>query len=240
MQEGSSGDSRGGGRRGRTLIQQLIDGRDNVQERHSLRFDVVAVADSKQWLFAADGIEDDVLGQLVAHKQRREPLGEARPELTEVVAQASASRTEAGILVDVTAQDGMEPTLESSVGGGVGGLYWRTRSRWRGDGLRPEPYFTSSRVRHESTVGGGQPVIATMNYLLDTLDRPKQIAGQLSGTLGYICQRLDADVPFSRAIAEAKAKGFTEPDPREDLGGQDVMRKILILARMKRLAAGGG
>ncbi|MEJ2749128.1 MAG: homoserine dehydrogenase, partial [Anaerolineae bacterium] len=93
-------------------------------------------------------------------------------------------------------------------------------------------YFNHPRVRHESTVGGGQPVIATLRALLDTHDTIHQIEGQLSGTLGYICSQLDQGVPFSRAVAEAKANGFTEPDPREDLGGQDVMRKVMILGRM--------
>jgi homoserine dehydrogenase len=59
-----------------------------------------------------------------------------------------------------------------------------------------------------------------------------KIEGQLSGTLGYICSQLDKTMPFSQALTEAKAKGFTEPDPREDLGGRDVMRKVMILGRL--------
>ena len=93
-------------------------------------------------------------------------------------------------------------------------------------------FYNHPRLRHESTVGGGQPVIATLRYLLDVNDPIYQIEGQLSGTLGFICGRLDEDIPLSQAIAEAKAKGFTEPDPREDLGGMDVMRKVMILGRM--------
>jgi homoserine dehydrogenase len=93
-------------------------------------------------------------------------------------------------------------------------------------------YFNHPRLRHESTVGGGQPVIAALRYLLDVADPIHRITGQLSGSLGYICGRLDEGAAFSQAIAEAKAKGYTEPDPRDDLGGRDVMRKILILGRM--------
>jgi homoserine dehydrogenase len=95
-----------------------------------------------------------------------------------------------------------------------------------------QTYFNNPRIRHESTVGGGQPVIATLRYLLDTNDPVSEIEGQLSGTLGFLCQQLDQDVPFSTAVAEAKARGYTEPDPRDDLGGMDVMRKVLILGRM--------
>jgi homoserine dehydrogenase len=87
-------------------------------------------------------------------------------------------------------------------------------------------------VRHESTVGGGQPIIATLRYLLDTNDPIYQVEGQMSGTLGYICQRMDEGVAFATAVHEAKTNGYTEPDPRDDLGGMDAMRKVLILGRM--------
>lgn len=75
-------------------------------------------------------------------------------------------------------------------------------------------------------------MIATLRYLLDTNDPILRIEGQLSGTLGFICQRMDAGISFSAALAAAKGKGYTEPDPRDDLGGRDVMRKIMILGRM--------
>jgi homoserine dehydrogenase len=68
--------------------------------------------------------------------------------------------------------------------------------------------------------------------LMDVNDPIRAIEGQISGTLGFICGRLDEELPFSRALAEAKAKGYTEPDPREDLGGLDARRKLLILGRM--------
>jgi homoserine dehydrogenase len=80
-------------------------------------------------------------------------------------------------------------------------------------------------------VGGGQPVIATLRYLLDTNDPPHRIEGQLSGTLSYICRRMEEGTRFSVALAAAKAKGYTEPDPRADLSGRDVMRKVMILGR---------
>jgi homoserine dehydrogenase len=101
-----------------------------------------------------------------------------------------------------------------------------------GPWARAQKYFNHPRLRHESTVGGGQPIIATLRYLLDTNDPIYRLEGQLSGTLGFICGRLDQGALFSQAIAEAKANGYTEPDPREDLGGKDVRRKIMILGRM--------
>jgi len=88
------------------------------------------------------------------------------------------------------------------------------------------------RVRFEATVGAGLPVMVTARRMLDCKDEISLVTGQLSGTLGYILSRLSSgDVLFSQAVKEAEEKGFTEPDPRDDLSGVDVGRKALILAR---------
>jgi homoserine dehydrogenase len=133
--------------------------------------------------------------------------------------------------VDVTAADSMESVLKRSINLGYSVVLANKKplaAPWQ----RAMGFFHHPRVRHESTVGGGQPIIATLRYLLDTNDPIYQIEGQMSGTLGYICQRMGEGVAFSTAVHEAKANGYTEPDPRDDLGGMDVMRKLLILGRM--------
>jgi homoserine dehydrogenase len=86
-------------------------------------------------------------------------------------------------------------------------------------------------LRYEATCGAGLPVISTLRALLDTGDEPVEIQGALSGTLGAIFADLANDVPFSAAVRSAKERGYTEPDPRDDLSGLDVARKALILAR---------
>jgi homoserine dehydrogenase len=86
-------------------------------------------------------------------------------------------------------------------------------------------------LRYEATCGAGLPVISTLRSLLDTGDVPIEITGALSGTLGAIFTDLGNGATFSQAVRSAKAKGFTEPDPRDDLSGLDVARKALILAR---------
>jgi homoserine dehydrogenase len=86
-------------------------------------------------------------------------------------------------------------------------------------------------VRYEATCGAGLPVISTLRTLLDTGDEPTEIVGALSGTLGAIFTDLGNGARFSEAVRSAKANGFTEPDPRDDLSGLDVARKALILAR---------
>lgn len=87
------------------------------------------------------------------------------------------------------------------------------------------------RLRYETTCGAGLPVISTLRSLLASGDEVTRVEGALSGTLGAIFADVDAGKPFSRAVVDAKAAGFTEPDPRDDLSGLDVARKALILAR---------
>ncbi|MBI5610734.1 MAG: bifunctional aspartate kinase/homoserine dehydrogenase I [Deltaproteobacteria bacterium] len=85
--------------------------------------------------------------------------------------------------------------------------------------------------RYETNVGAGLPVMATLRSLLDGGDKVVQFEGILSGSLSLLCGLLDDGVPISQAVAQARAAGMTEPDPRDDLSGLDVARKVLILAR---------
>ncbi|WP_119719363.1 bifunctional aspartate kinase/homoserine dehydrogenase I [Cognatilysobacter tabacisoli] len=87
------------------------------------------------------------------------------------------------------------------------------------------------RFRYEATVGAGLPVIQTLRGLLDTGDTLTEVDGLLSGTLAWLFNRFDGSVPFSTLLREAQALGYTEPDPRDDLSGLDVARKLVILAR---------
>jgi aspartokinase/homoserine dehydrogenase 1 len=84
---------------------------------------------------------------------------------------------------------------------------------------------------YEATVGAGLPVIQTVKDLVQTGDEIRSISGIFSGTLAYLFNLFDGTRPFSEIVREAKAKGYTEPDPRDDLSGTDVARKAVILAR---------
>jgi len=84
---------------------------------------------------------------------------------------------------------------------------------------------------YEATVGAGLPVIQTLKDLVETGDEIRSISGIFSGTLAYLFNLFDGTRPFSGLVREAKAKGYTEPDPRDDLSGTDVARKAVILAR---------
>ncbi|MCA9874249.1 MAG: hypothetical protein KC441_11360 [Anaerolineales bacterium] len=221
----------GAGGVGSAVLRQVVDGRAVTAARNQVHFNVVAVCDSQTWQFQPGSLSDAQLGALVERKAEGRPLGEKRPSNLEILNLLAESGLEQVIVVDVTAVSGLEPALDRALELGYG-LVLANKKAFAGPWATAQRYFHHPRIRHESTVGGGQPVIATLRYLLDTNDPIYEIQGQLSGTLGFICQQLDQGVPFSQAVAEAKTRGYTEPDPREDLGGLDVMRKVMILGRM--------
>lgn len=216
---------------GQALIRQMMGTREQIATRARIRFDLVAVADSRSWQWRPRGLADNALQTILEHKRSREPLEADYPGPQEVLEAALQAGLERAQVVDVTAAAGMEPALAAALDAGYG-VVLANKKPLAGPWSTSQPFFTHPYVRHESTVGGGQPVIATLRTLLDTGDRVFRIKGQLSGTLGYICRRLDEGARFSVALAAAKALGYTEPDPRDDLGGNDVMRKLLILGRM--------
>ena len=98
-------------------------------------------------------------------------------------------------------------------------------------GLKQALRDGGSHYLYEATVGAGLPIIQTLRDLRETGDEIRRIEGMLSGTLSYLFSAWDGSVPFSTVVREAKASGYTEPDPRDDLSGMDVARKLIILGR---------
>ena len=89
----------------------------------------------------------------------------------------------------------------------------------------------SSHFFYETTVGAALPIISSLRELIDTGDEVRSVQGIFSGTLAYLFNVYDGSVPFSDIVRKAKESGYTEPDPRDDLSGMDVARKLTILAR---------
>ena len=92
-------------------------------------------------------------------------------------------------------------------------------------------YIPTSQLKYEATVGAGLPLISTLHSIIRSGDSIVKIEGILSGTLSYIFNNLSSSKPFSTVVGEARNLGYTEPDPRNDLDGMDVARKVVILAR---------
>jgi homoserine dehydrogenase len=211
---------------GRALLRQLIAARAIHTQRRNLKLNVVGISDSSGVFFDTHGLADARLQNLLDRKAKGEIVIDIGQTLDDVVSLLPA-RT---IIVDTTATDRVVPFMlkAKQLGHGVvlanklplaGDIAW-----W--DALTQGP------ARWETTCGSAMPVISTLTTLLDAGDNVMKIEGSLSGTLAFLASQLEAGKPFGDAVREAKQKGYTEPDPRQDLGGRDAGRKALILARM--------
>jgi len=213
---------------GSALLRQILDTRDALARRANLRLIPIALADVSGLLFDPDGLPEEIL-RAALETTANGGLLDALPGIRPLDEVNDALRPGA-ILADVTASPRTEPTLRAALDAGCG-LVLANKIPLAGPWAKAKPFFEHPRLRYEVTVGAGLPVIATLRYLLDTGDRVTAIEGCLSGTLGYLCAELERGVSYSAAVSQARALGYTEPDPREDLSGRDVARKALIMAR---------
>jgi aspartokinase/homoserine dehydrogenase 1 len=222
----------GFGRVGRALADQIAKPNDNASVR------VVGLLDRSGFVFNPRGVSKRRLLTLAREKDRGALLAalggrasSTRDALT-VIASHAVSRP---IIVDVTGEDTGDLLNQALTHGfaivlankkpltGSWESYQALVSR-SADGLR--------RVRYEATVGAGLPIIDTFHKLAETGDRVLRIDGSVSGTLMYVMSAVSEGRAFSKAVREAIERGYAEPDPREDLSGQDAARKALILARL--------
>ncbi len=217
------------GKVGRALVGLVL--------AHGQRLDIryVALADSSGLVWAPEGLSDEALRGLLAAKERgeglaRQPLGRDYGQVSSI--HEAAELKGPAVLIDCTASTQMT-------------LLW-IEGRRRGihvvlanklplvGSLADYQALTgpaAGALRYEVTVGAGLPVIRTLEGMLATGDEIHAIEGCFSGTLGYLFSRMEEGLTFSAAVREAWQRGYTEPDPREDLSGADVARKALILAR---------
>ncbi len=226
----------GVGNVGRAFLTQLLQTRPALEQRYGVELQPVALADSSGALFASGGLATKDIEAALDAKHQSYALAD-QPDAVrgitsaEIIQRALENGIERALVVDTTAADGMEAPLRTALENGYGVVLANKRplaGEWKGARV----FFESSRTRFEATVGAGLPVVNTLRYLVDTGDEVQRIEGALSGTLGYICSRLEDGEAFSAAVNSARAQGYTEPDPRDDLSGMDVARKALILARL--------
>ena len=152
--------------------------------------------------------------------------------------------TAAVILVDCTASDEIPQhypsPLDENVCIATPNKKGVSGSKKLYEAIRDSEERTGARLYHEATVGAGLPIISTLIDLVSTGDKVTKIEGIFSGTLSYIFNVWGSgDAQFSDVVKEAKEKGYTEPDPRDDLNGMDVARKLTILARLAGLSIEG-
>ena len=210
------------------LIQQIRQQREALMKNHQLKINLVGVMNSKKMLFDEQGIPlDDVKGTL---ERDGMPL-----HLDGFLQHLSSLNLRNSIFVDCTASAAVaniyENVLQSFVSvvaankiacSGPYENYRRLQDLSRARGMK---------FLYETNVGAGLPVIKTINELVLSGDKIIKLEAVLSGTLNFIFNTISETVPMSQAIKMAQEKGYSEPDPRVDLSGIDVLRKILILSR---------
>lgn len=217
----------GTGNIGAALLRQLHEQRPYLSSR-GFDVTVIGVANSKHFLLEGGGIKlESWREKLAASRRRMDPHALAR----EI---AKLQLTDAAI-VDCTAADSIVRAYPEFVRANLHIITPNKRANvlpWRQyvslmDVLRQrQVYFFD-----EANVGAGLPVMSTIRDLIASGDVIKKVEGIFSGTLSYLFNSFDGTTPFSALVQKAHRDGLTEPDPRDDLSGQDVARKLLILAR---------
>lgn len=224
----------GFGQVGRALVGML-----SSAQRRGMPFRVVAVIDRSGAVIAPEGLSPARLARLRQRKARGLSLAGApgAQALTPEAAIAELTRHayESPVLVDLTAAD-TTALLRTAAEAGMHVILANkrplTERRPEADALMHTVAARGRQLRFEATVGAGLPVMDTCKKLHDAADRIRRIDGCLSGTLGFVLDAVSGGSTFSAAVQEAMRRGYTEPDPRDDLSGLDVARKALILGRL--------
>ncbi|PSQ81909.1 MAG: bifunctional aspartate kinase/homoserine dehydrogenase I [Bacteroidetes bacterium QS_8_68_15] len=194
----------------------------------SLNLQLVGLANTSQMVWDAEGIPFDGALERLAEEDRS-------TDLEVILERLAESRLDRLIVVDATASDTVARHYPDLLDERVAVITPNKRANTQSHDFYRRLQRASHRRRvpylYETTVGAGLPILSTLRGLLDSGDRIDRIEGVFSGTLAYLFDALAAGRAFSEALREARNQGFTEPDPRDDLGGEDVARKLLILAR---------
>lgn len=213
---------------GSTLIQQIQKQAEYLKQTRSLEIKVVGLGNSKKMLFNEGGIN---------LAKWKDSLLSSEREMTAAgfINTMKNMNLENSIFIDNTASDQIanhyETILDSSISISTPNKIATSSAYLQYTRLKTIANKRGVQFMYETNVGAGLPVISTLNDLINSGDRILKIEGVLSGSLSFIFNSFDSSKQFSDIVLEAKKKGFTEPDPRIDLNGIDVRRKLLILAR---------
>ena len=212
---------------GGKLIEQIRSQYDELKERSRLKLNVVGIASSRNAIFSRDGLD---------LANYRELLKEAEPsnpnKLRESVLGMNIFNS---VFVDCTASKDVaelyQTFLEHNISVIAANKIAASSDYESYLKLKRTALTRGVKFRFETNVGAGLPIIGTINDLRNSGDRILKIEAVLSGTLNFIFNEIAADVPFSETVRRAKEQGYSEPDPRIDLSGKDVIRKLVILTR---------
>lgn len=218
----------GVGNVGGTLIEQLNQQKAYLAEHHRVNLRIVALANSKKAYFEPTGIDLDQWKEGLENKG--EPMSTAN-----FIQKMAALNMRNSIFVDNTANDEVasvyEEVLSHSISVVTPNKIACTQDIEKYRSLKRTARRYGAKFLFETNVGAGLPVINTLNDLIKSGDEVTKIEAVLSGSLNFIFNNFNSEVTFTDIVKQAQVEGYTEPDPRIDLSGVDVMRKILILIR---------
>jgi aspartokinase/homoserine dehydrogenase 1 len=213
---------------GSTLLRQIESHADYLRSEHALDINIVSLADIERIIFNSKGIP--LINWQDQIKESKIPMNTEK--YFRQIIQANLSNS---VFIDCTASDEIIENYDKLLDASISIV---TPNKKASSG--PLEYYKKIKnisakrgvkFIYETNVGAGLPVISTLNDLIISGDRIFKIEAILSGSLSFIFNTFDGSKSFSTVVREAKEKGFTEPDPRDDLSGMDVARKLLILAR---------
>ena len=228
---------------GGTLLDQIAGHREILADKDKIRINLIGAANSRRMIFCREGIDPKKAKALLrdtassggTKRAARADAGSEPLDLPAFIKTMISFNLPNACFCDCTASDDVSAAyaqiIEASIpivtpnkraNSGALEYYRRLTGFSRERGI---PYL------YETTVCAGLPVISTLRDLFLSGDRVRRIEAVLSGTLSFIFNNFDGGKPFSALLREAKAKGYTEPDPRDDLNAMDAARKALILAR---------
>ena len=222
----------GPGSIGKALLEQLKSQEKLLSDKFHIRIHLRAISDSKRMLLSDRPIPLDVDPRANAAEWEKNTVPVDLLKLADHVVSEPVPHS---VLIDCSASEEVSKhypewmkrgahvvTPNKKAGSGPYELYRKIRNAER---------EFHRRFFYEATVGAGLPVISSLQDLIHTGDQIRKIEGVFSGTLSFVFNTFSDSKPFSEVITEARKRGYTEPDPRDDLSGRDVARKLIILAR---------
>ena len=212
---------------GGKLIEQIRAQHDELKQNRRLKLNVVGIASSHNAIFDRNGIDLDNYRELLKESEtsnlvtlRNEILG--MNIFNSVFVDCTASKDVASLY---------KVFLENNISVIAANKIAASSDYDSYMALKHTALARGVKFRFETNVGAGLPIIGTINDLRNSGDKILKIEAVLSGTLNFIFNEISADVSFSETVRRAKEQGYSEPDPRIDLSGTDVVRKLVILTR---------
>jgi aspartokinase/homoserine dehydrogenase 1 len=213
---------------GSELLRQITMQRPFLSEKRSLGLNLIGIADIDKMLFKGKGLEPGTWLRQLSRSNKKMKMEKYIEQMIEFQLPNS-------VFVDCTASTEIAQSYEKILKSGVSVVtpnkMANTQSMPEYKKLRKIALEKGVYFKYETNVGAGLPVIESIQNMMASGDKLIKVEAVLSGTLSYLFNGFDGSKAFSRMVKEAKEKGYTEPDPRQDLNGMDVARKLLILIR---------